>query len=89
MNQKVRRLRLTAFEAVNKLDLSLPRTKIALLMRAYSKDPPGRGDIFCPNPEAWWLTQSLETLGCLEAALRFLQGEWWGAGAALPAVHYA
>ena len=39
VDAKVRQLGLQAFAEVNKLDLQYPRVKIAVLMRAYRKQP--------------------------------------------------
>ena len=51
VDHKKRRLPPQAWASVNALAANLPRTKVALLMRAYSKDPV-KG--FCPQPETMW-----------------------------------
>jgi hypothetical protein len=51
VDQKQRQLRLQTFAEVNKLPLECPRSKVAMIMRAYRKAPL-RGQ--CPNPEAAW-----------------------------------
>ena len=51
VDHKKRTLPLSAFVSVNLLAAEFPRTKVALLMRAYSK-PPNKG--VCPIPEAKW-----------------------------------
>ena len=51
VDQKTRRLRLQAFQVVNQLPMTTPRCKVAVLMRAYRKQPT-KG--WCPTPEAAW-----------------------------------
>ena len=51
VNSKIRQLRLNAFTAINKIPTEFPRTKIAVLKRAYRK-PPTYG--YCPSPESGW-----------------------------------
>ena len=51
VNSKTRQLRLGAFTLINKLPTECPRSKIAILKRAYRK-PPLYG--YCPSPEATW-----------------------------------
>lgn len=48
VNPKLRQLRLVAFAEANKLPRTCPRCKIAIIMRAYRKNPT-RG--WCPVPE--------------------------------------
>ena len=63
---KLRQLRLAGFIEVNKLGDGLPRTKNAIIMRAY-RQPPIYG--FCPNPESSWSKQARPSLERLEALL--------------------
>ena len=51
VDSKQRQLRLSAFAMVNKMLAQTPRSKIAVLMRAYRK-PPNR--TWCPCPESFW-----------------------------------
>ena len=51
VDQKQRRLRLSAFAEVNKFPLEAPRCKLAALMRAYRKTP---CRTWCPTPESAW-----------------------------------
>ena len=51
VNSKTRQLRLNAFTAINKIPTEFPRTKVAVLKRAYRKTP-AYG--YCPSPEAGW-----------------------------------
>ena len=51
VDQKQRQLRLNAFAEANKLPLSAPRCKMAMIMRAYRKTPTRA---WCPPPEPAW-----------------------------------
>ena len=51
VNSKIRQLRLNAFTAINKIPTEFPRTKVAVLKRAYRKNP-AYG--YCPSPESGW-----------------------------------
>ena len=51
VDSKLRALRLSAFTEVNKMPAACPRSKIAVLKRAYRKKP-SYG--YCPSPEATW-----------------------------------
>ena len=55
---------------MNSFAARLPRTKVALLMRAYSKDPV-KG--FCPQPETMWQKIPNCQLETLEELLAFFQ----------------
>ena len=66
VDSKLRQLRLSGFIEVNKLGDGVPRTKTAILMRAY-RQKPCHG--FCPNPEAAWAKQARPSLDRLEALL--------------------
>jgi len=57
-----------AFAEVYKLPLAAPRSKIAVLMRAYRKEP-SRG--FCPSPEAAWARLEAESILRLEQLLHY------------------
>ena len=64
---KQRQLRLSAFAMVNKMLAQTPRSKIAVLMRAYRK-PPNR--TWCPCPESFWAKEDKGTLLLLEQVLQ-------------------
>jgi len=68
VDPKKRQLRLVAFAEVNKLPLAAPRSKIAVLMRAYRKEP-SRG--FCPSPESAWARLEAESILRLEQLLHY------------------
>ena len=70
VDPKQRQLRLAAFGEANKLPLKCPRTKVAMIMRAYRK-PPQR--TWCPLPEAAWGKVSDQELEALEALLHYFQ----------------
>ena len=70
VDHKKRQLPLEAFREVNKLNATLPRTQVALLIRAYSKEPT-RG--VCPAPEPVWGKLRPELLLSLEVLLRYFQ----------------
>ena len=70
VDHKKRRLPPQAWASVNALAANLPRTKVALLMRAYSKDPV-KG--FCPQPETMWQKVPQCQLETLEELLAFFQ----------------
>ncbi len=59
VEQKTRQLRLQAFQEANKLPITTPRCKIAMLMRAYRKAPVLG---WCPTPEQAW-AKSTRQLG--------------------------
>ena len=63
-----RRLRFSAFGVVNAVCAECPWTKVALIKRAYSKDPRNG---FCPNPETQWGNWPLNLMEPLEILLRF------------------
>ena len=71
VDPKQRQLSLNTFAEVNKLPLTVPRSKLALVMRAYRKQP-HRG--WCPTPEPAWATREPASLHHLEAVLHFLHG---------------
>ena len=70
VDHKKRRLPPQAWGCVNSLAPMLPRTKVALLMRAYSKDP-AKG--FCPAPETMWHRVPPHHLEALEELLTYFQ----------------
>ena len=51
VNSKTRQLRMAAFTAINRLPEDCPRIKVALIKRAYRKNPQYG---FCPSPESLW-----------------------------------
>ena len=63
-----RQLRLGSFVEVNKVNVNAPRTKVALIKRAYRKKPKNG---FCPSPESVWGTFGCEELQYLEELLRY------------------
>ena len=69
VDSKTRQLRIQAFGDVNKIGINYPRTKIAVLMRAYKKEPK-RG--WCPEPESLWGKAEAGDLQNLEAMLEYL-----------------
>ena len=68
VNQKKRQLRLCAFAEVNKIPAQFPRTKVAVLKRAY-RETPKNG--FCPNPETAWARVPEDRLTSLEQLLQY------------------
>ena len=71
VNSKKRQLRFTAFGVAARLPVACPRTKVAIMMRAYNKAP---RCTWCPEPEAWWSQESnAGHLVHLEDLLRFWQ----------------
>ena len=72
MNQRKRRLRLGAFNDVNKMCDECPRSKIAVLKRSYRKNPQYG---FCPSPESYWARMQLENLNNLEHVLHYFHVE--------------
>lgn len=81
VDQKKRQLRLNAFAIVNKIPAECPRSKIAVLKRAYRKTP-SYG--FCPSPESKWGDAKWEDLRSLEAVLHYFYATCKDAVAALP-----
>ena len=67
-----RRLRLDAFGNANKLPLEVPGVKVALVMRAYRKDPQLT---WCPSPEALWRKATHADLLSMEEVLHFFHVE--------------
>ena len=67
VDSKQRQLRLSAFTLVNKMLAQTPRSKIAVLMRAYRK-PPNR--TWCPCPETICAKEDKGTLLLLGQALQ-------------------
>ena len=86
VDPKQRQMSLQTFAEVNKLCLTLPRVKLALLMRAYRK-PPQRG--WCPTPEAAWATRDVASLRQLEQVLHHIQGTCKPAVAGMPPLELA
>ena len=70
IDPKQRQLRLQAFAVVNRLPLWAPRTKNAILMRAYRNSPT---NTFCPNPEHSWRNSEASDIEKLEHLLFFYQ----------------
>ena len=48
VNPAQRQLRFSAYGVVNKIDAAFPRTKIAILKKAYRKKPSDSTNVFCP-----------------------------------------
>ena len=72
VNQKKRRLRLGVFSDVNKMRIECPKSKIAVLKRAYRKTPQFG---YCPSPESSWSKKTLEELRTLEHLLHYYHVE--------------
>jgi hypothetical protein len=72
VNQKKRRLRLGAFNDVNKMCDDCPKSKIAVLKRSYRKNPQYG---YCPSPESSWARMKLENLNNLEHVLHYFHVE--------------
>ena len=71
VDSRVRQLALLAFAEVNKVHLKHPRVKIAMIMRAYRKQP---NNAWCPFPERRWASwTNVRTMHKLEALLRYFQ----------------
>jgi hypothetical protein len=68
VDSKKRQLRLGSFAEVNKVCANAPRTKVALIKRAYRKKPTNG---FCPSPEPVWGTFDWDELKYLEGLLRY------------------
>ena len=72
VDSKYRSLRLNAFTEVNKMPATCPRSKVAVLKRAYRKKP-SYG--YCPSPEASWGKIPEADLKDLEDLLQFFHVE--------------
>ena len=68
VDSKFRQLRLSAFTEVNKIPGSCPRSKLAILKRAYRKKPQYG---YCPSPEASWKAVPETQLLDLESLLQY------------------
>ena len=68
VDSKFRQLRLSAFTEVNKIPGSCPRSKLAILKRAYRKKPQYG---YCPSPEASWRAVPETQLLDLESLLQY------------------
>ena len=68
VDAKLRQLRLSAFSEAGKVDDRCPRTKIALLKRAYRKKPTNG---YCPSPESRWGKYPYKLMELLEEVLQF------------------
>ena len=68
VDSKKRQLRLGSFVEVNKVNVNAPRTKVALIKRAYRKKPTNG---FCPSPESVWGTFGWDELQYLEKLLQY------------------
>ena len=71
VDSKQRQLRLSAFATVNKMPTATPRSKMAVIMRAYRK-PPNR--TWCPCPESFWSKEDKRSLLPLEQVLQYVSG---------------
>ena len=69
VDSKKRQLRLEAYGLVNKMPLMCPRTKVAVLMRAYRKEP---RRTWCPEPEALWAKLDTAEAHSIEQMLAYL-----------------
>ena len=68
VDSKKRQLRFQAFAPINKMDDRAPRSKVAVVKRAYRKAPMHG---FCPSPEIAWQYFSWAHLEKMEELLRF------------------
>jgi hypothetical protein len=68
VDSKKRQLRFQAFAPINKMDARAPRSKVAVVKRAYRKAPVNG---FCPSPENAWKDFSWAHLEKMEELLRF------------------
>ena len=84
VNQKHRQLRLQAFTETNKVHINCPRTKIAMLKRAYRK-PPSHG--YCPSPESKFSKAPVNVLEKLEELLHYFHVDCKAAVAAVGGEH--
>ena len=62
-----KRLSLSAFKEVNKISIDFPRSKVAVVMRAYWKDPDKQK--YCPAPESLWSRVQATHMKKLESLL--------------------
>ena len=74
-------LPLRAFAEVNKLPLDMPHVKVAILMRAYRKNPQ---DTWCPSPNTLWSSRDAQSLAKLEWVLHYFMSTCKAAVAAMP-----
>ena len=84
VDQKKRQLRWHAFAEVNKVDRQYPRTKLAMLKRAYRKNPTNG---FCPSPEPCFQKADFDCLSKFEQLLHFFHVEAAAAVAAFGDSH--
>lgn len=69
VNSEEKRLSLSAFKEPNKISNRFPRTKVAMIQRAYMKQPNNQG--VCPAPESYWSKVSSERMEKLESLLKY------------------
>ena len=72
VDSTLRQLKFSAFGIVNKMSHSTPWSKIAVLKRAYRKDPVSG---ICPSPENFWTTVPYQSLSKCEEMLHFFHWE--------------
>ena len=72
VDPKQRKLRLSAFAEANKIPVWAPRTKVAVIQRAYRKTP---SRTICPNPEAAWGRAAGVEVELIEQVLCYYQAE--------------
>jgi hypothetical protein len=77
-----RQLRFAAFGIVNKLPEDCPLTKVAVIKRAYRKEPKHG---CCPNPESTWTSIDKNFLNKLETILRYFHVDCEAQFSRLPA----
>jgi len=73
VNSEVTRLPLTAFREANKISNDCPRTKIAIIQRAYMMTPNSQG--YVPVPEGCWARVTKAHLQKLEQLLKYWDDE--------------
>ena len=74
VNSSERRLRLSAFTIVNQMAESCPRAKLAVLFRAYRKEPTNG---WSPSPEQLWAKDGDDTAGYHLESLESLLNYFW------------
>ena len=72
INSKQRKLRFAAFGVVNKLDDALPRSKVAIIKRAYRKKSGDPKNVWCSSPENTWTAVAASAMQSLEELLRYV-----------------
>ena len=72
INSNRRQMRFAGFGVVNMIAAQFPRTKIAIIKRAYRKKPGDTNDPWCSNPEDTWTTVAEPILQSAEDLLLYM-----------------